>query len=494
MLLNILKWFKRLAARVWDFAFGFVAQLNLQEFALALLIALFIGVSALSIVYLFNYILLLSIKRRAVKNNIDGARVSSGYNFKPPSWLLTVLISQALLLLLAMVTYVVTSLKATTSLNVYVVIGGVFSEVIVVILFFLIRNANTDSSPAVNKYVLDTALLVILVISLIVCLLAITFVLTKLPSCTPIFLAIGSMCILSPIIMIFYHIVKQKDSAGLGTKLRILFSKQELSYDGSIFGLLVLTGFALLYFSNSICSESKSITGKVNGPMASNSPSPTPPSSITPSLSPSPSTSPTPSPELVKIKDDLDSIAGKETKFYKIKKHPRNNVVTDSHGDYYEIKLKDAKSGKELFFNPGRYTDDEFGARFNESMDAVREDILKALNQGHIEYKIYVKGSADKLGDDKPVIDKLIDAKSIEIKFLEKSPNDPLGNQWVQKERAAIISETYNNKDLPNLRGWYTQDKLLNLKVTSTILDGSVTDKINPKDRVALILLFWPDK
>jgi hypothetical protein len=254
-------------------------------------------------------------------------------------------------------------------------------------------------------------------------------------------------------------------------ELEIDLSKKKIKYVGTFNGLLLLAGFGLMTCPRFIC-EPKNSTGST--------------SSIS-------SGSPTPANSIKEIVKAICSLTGKNTEYYSINIHPNDEVVKGKNGKYFEIKLKDAKSKEELYFDLGKYTIDEFDAVFKSSMEAVKKDVIGVISSAQVEYKIYIRGSADMLGHRKQVIDALIGTDVVAIEYLRKNLGDPNGNQWIQETNTITVTKTYNNKQLPNLRAWYSKDKLSKLNISADILDGEVTNRIAEKDRNAIILLYWPD-
>jgi hypothetical protein len=192
---------------------------------------------------------------------------------------------------------------------------------------------------------------------------------------------------------------------------------------------------------------------------------------------------------LVQLQEKLDR--GVNDPQYEIKRYPNREVVKGKVGKYYIIDLKDADSKVLILFNLGKYTKDEFDRLFLNAMSKVKEDVFSQLDAGKISYRIYVRGSADIVGDKRPSIGKLLEGDSREITYLVKNPNNP--NQYLQESQTQIVPKDFANKHLPNLRAAYIQDKLKDLDLSCTILDGSVTQREGEQDRNALILLYWPE-
>jgi hypothetical protein len=178
---------------------------------------------------------------------------------------------------------------------------------------------------------------------------------------------------------------------------------------------------------------------------------------------------------------------------YQVQPHPNNEVVQGQRGKYFVIDLKDAIRKELILFEIGKYTKDEFERAFRNSMMNVKTDILDNLAKGNKPYKLYVKGSADIVGENQLYIGELIEGDTQEITFLKKKPNNP--NQFIGEYSSQIVPKKFRNEHLPNLRGAYIQNCLKDstLNEESTILEGSVTSTKSEEDRNALILLYIPE-
>ena len=192
---------------------------------------------------------------------------------------------------------------------------------------------------------------------------------------------------------------------------------------------------------------------------------------------------------LVQLQERLDR--GVNQPQYEIKPYPNREVVKTKAGKYYIIDLKDADSKVLILFKLGEYTKDEFERVFINAMSKVKQDVLNHLSDKQVSYGIYVRGSADIVGDKKASIGDLIEGDSRDVTYLVKNPNNP--NQYLQEAETQTVPRQFANKHLPNLRAAYIQEKLKALDLSSTILDGSVTQRESEQDRNALILLYWPE-
>jgi hypothetical protein len=189
-----------------------------------------------------------------------------------------------------------------------------------------------------------------------------------------------------------------------------------------------------------------------------------------------------------------DMQRGVDRELYSVKPDPNNEVVSGLKGRYYYVDLKRADSQRTLLFKPKEYIKDEFLNDFRESMEAFRSDILQHVDNGKIPYRLFVRGSADKAGDDLEFLATRIEGDERQIRFLPRLPENP--NRYGPQEEVQDIPKKYANRHLPNLRAAYVQEKLEAYEYKATILQGAVTDQISEKDRCAVMLLYvdWPKK
>lgn len=192
---------------------------------------------------------------------------------------------------------------------------------------------------------------------------------------------------------------------------------------------------------------------------------------------------PTPSGE-ESLRSDMQR--GIEKPLYSVQPYPNEEVVNGYRGNYYYVDLKRADSRRTLLFRPKEYIKDEFSDDFRDSMQAFRADILRHVDDN--KRRIFVRGSADKSGDDAVFLATLIEGESKQIRFLPTLPGD--WNRYSPHEEAQEITREYANRHLPNLRAAYVQDKLRALGYDSKILQGSVTNQVSEKDRCAIMLLY----
>lgn len=435
--------------------------LSNSRYSLALVLLATLSIS------MFLRILLRDMAEKVKLGSIRLAAVPSGWHF-----LRRLLYIFAIILEAYSILYLWSAVINADSYNIAIAAVAVLSSsIIIVLLSYIDRWQLLAAAVAAN----GTKLLSLLISLLIMIGIAIAAmardVALSLSTCQHFFRLVGLVLMLASIYQKIKHRTK---SDGKEIELEIDISKKSGKYIGSYEGLLLLVGAGLMICPSFICKNENSPTP----PNLPQTPTPTPTPSVAGSIR--------------EVIEAVCSLPGKHTEYYNIKIHPNDEVIKDKKGKYFEIRLRDAKRKEELFFDLGKYRLDEFSEAFDLAMDAVKKDIIDIVSSGGVKYKVYIKGRADIVGDRKQVIDNLVGRETITIQYLLKNPIDP-GNQWLPQTGSAEISKTYNNKQLPNLRAWYSKEKLDTLNIAADILDGEVTLRESPKDRQALILLYWPD-
>jgi hypothetical protein len=182
--------------------------------------------------------------------------------------------------------------------------------------------------------------------------------------------------------------------------------------------------------------------------------------------------------------------AGVDSSLYRISRAPRSDIIQDELGDFYYIDLKDRVSQSLIFFDLGKFERDEFSAAFREAWARVEHDILKPLGEARVPYEVFVLGSADSVDAHKPRLGTLMEGTSKTVTFYERSRAN--SNVFLRRIRTETIPADYSNRDLPNLRGSYVLDRLRASDVDAMLLEGSVKDTNDERDRNAMVLLYWP--
>jgi hypothetical protein len=177
---------------------------------------------------------------------------------------------------------------------------------------------------------------------------------------------------------------------------------------------------------------------------------------------------------------------------YQMEPYPNNELVQGAVGSYYAIDLRSAALKRSLFFKPEEYDRDESTVEFRASMSAIREDILRHLEGHNIKYRLFVRGRADRTGNEAPYLGELRPPTPKQIEYYPRNPDD--SNQYVQVSAAQTIPVRFANPHLPNLRATYITEKLRAVGFEASILDGDVAKTALDEDRSATLFLFvpWP--
>lgn len=201
--------------------------------------------------------------------------------------------------------------------------------------------------------------------------------------------------------------------------------------------------------------------------------------------------SPTPSP----LKPDGDPEAAKlreklrtpyEGDGFTLKPLREGQLVRGLNGSYYELIVK----GPALF-PVGEYIIRGQDEAYSKPLDNFFDEIITILRRAHVQHRLFIKGSADRAGDQRFRRDfKIARYTYREIPYL---PYDIQQEQFAQDTAIRHIPGQYTNRDLPDLRARYTQESLSSdtRQLESTILAGVVTPKLNePLDRNITVLLY----
>ncbi|WP_156039961.1 hypothetical protein [Aureispira sp. CCB-QB1] len=171
---------------------------------------------------------------------------------------------------------------------------------------------------------------------------------------------------------------------------------------------------------------------------------------------------------------------------------PSSELVKGFEGKYYTIDLIDAISQEVLQFEPGEYVIDDFEPAFQTGIADFGVKIQTLLNEGNVDYKIFIKGSADIKGDAEFESKYHEDYQYPNISFYKKYSGK---SKFINNTDEQVIPEPFFNRHLPNLRAAFIREKLQNIFFeleSPIILDGNVTLKVDKKDRNATIFLFLP--
>lgn len=157
---------------------------------------------------------------------------------------------------------------------------------------------------------------------------------------------------------------------------------------------------------------------------------------------------------------------------------------TDIEGRYYVIEINDGDPKKQFQFETGKYVTDVLKREFYNSVEEFRKD-LRRLDTLECKYKIYVKGSADRLGAENfrgELVSGYGEAQGFtHIKCCKKKELNKFSyKEFVENH---IIGNTFINDDLPFLRAKFMQDALHEMRLESILLEGKVDPKVDPELR-----------
>ncbi|MDB4948403.1 MAG: hypothetical protein JWM27_1052 [Gemmatimonadetes bacterium] len=182
----------------------------------------------------------------------------------------------------------------------------------------------------------------------------------------------------------------------------------------------------------------------------------------------------------------LDSVNVVDKPDYVVKRHFRQNLVEGQCGDWYTIDIRTADRKRSLLFDSGKWQQRESEARFKEVIEQIRSD----LRLSKATFALYVRGNADLAGDRLTYIDSIRSGESRWANFLPPTQRD--SNIYQNHFTRVQIPSAFANRDLPNLRGMYFSHRLADAGIQNAVLDGTVSDVIDKKDRNVEIFLFLP--
>ena len=180
---------------------------------------------------------------------------------------------------------------------------------------------------------------------------------------------------------------------------------------------------------------------------------------------------------------------------YKIEETVKTQIGTSSvNSKTYAIDIQGANEVGTLMFDKDEYQIFNFNSKFEKSVANFKETIIEELTRKGIDFRIYVKGTAD--ADPNKGLNRSI-PKNVQLSKVVFHPKVNGSNYIYEKIpvpafRSRPIKLT--NDTLPNLRGAFIQKQLKASGVGSSLLQGDITLGENVKDRNARILLQidWP--
>ena len=175
-------------------------------------------------------------------------------------------------------------------------------------------------------------------------------------------------------------------------------------------------------------------------------------------------------------------------------KHPE--IVKGYRGKYFILDLYDYEYKERINFQKGKYIIQNFDP-YLESMAEFHEKVVGVLRENSLanEFKIFIKGSADILGDDEYKFSYTPGFKFDSVCFFTQLRKSTF--LFTSIEECKSFDLPLYNQDLPNLRALFLKEKFTNIfdpLDEPIILDGKVTSKISAEDRNATLLMFLSNK
>ena len=209
-------------------------------------------------------------------------------------------------------------------------------------------------------------------------------------------------------------------------------------------------------------------------------------------LQPRPVAPPPPSPaqvqrqdqtrDLMQLKDRMG--ARLSTPSYDVEVYPDRELIGGRLGRYYVVDLKEAASGVRYYFEGGRYTISRSSAEFRTSLNAFIADVLAKM-EGNVRYDLFVRGSADR----KPYQGRFEPGFEYrQVRFLRSAG----GDRYRTEPGERTIENVVRNEDLPDLRATFIRNLVAESYPVKppVVLEGSVTPKLDNRDRNVELILF----
>lgn len=197
-------------------------------------------------------------------------------------------------------------------------------------------------------------------------------------------------------------------------------------------------------------------------------------------------------------KKTVDEIVQAPIQYYgngyemKLLQHPQ--MVDGMKGLYWKVNIKNIKTNKYIYYPPGEYNlplDD-----IKQSLSEFYDKVIRIMHQAGYtqdDYQIFLKGSADQLGQKqfrKKISEK---PESYQIEFLPKVSD----REYMYKNTIAVkdVGPFYNNDDLSFLRAFFLKKSLLDLSEFEKvkILEGEVSGIKSKEDRNVCLMLYISD-
>jgi len=175
----------------------------------------------------------------------------------------------------------------------------------------------------------------------------------------------------------------------------------------------------------------------------------------------------------------------------KTQEFPHKLVDSNKDGKYFTINLIDASSTDTLKFDKGHYTISSFNKNYMASVNSFNKMIKPLKEYGN--YKLYIKGSADSLGDHKWKRTFDSSYRYTSFKYHPDTSRHKTGEFFSSKFDSLHFEDSIRNRDLPALRSLFIAEKLSNSYYgfkTPELLEGRVEKQLNPSLRNVTIFLF----
>ena len=193
------------------------------------------------------------------------------------------------------------------------------------------------------------------------------------------------------------------------------------------------------------------------------------------------------------IKIEYDSLVlelktSKKTKYFEAQKIPNTEVIKGKKGKYYIITLENPDFEEKILFEGGKYIIRDFDEQLLIPLNSFMSEVYRVLDAKE-ECALFVIGGADIAGNE-TFKDKLLpNYKYTTIEYYPKigdASYSPIINTYK-------VENIYTNKDLPNLRARFIQDKTedsFSDVSKPIILQGEVKTIDDEKERKVRLLLF----
>lgn len=197
---------------------------------------------------------------------------------------------------------------------------------------------------------------------------------------------------------------------------------------------------------------------------------------------------------------DIVTKKNRDLEYVRFMNLDNKELVQDNIGNYYLVDIQSTKTKHSIAFKSGEYIINSFMEEFNKPMLEFRAsiiDIIKSSGVSKNNFKIYVKGSADKTGN-------LTFRRHInqeypyrEITYFKKINNSEYRYTTNEIGTTQIEDNIYNNSKLPNLRAKFIKEvfqkeyQMNDYFGETGILDGSISQDTTFKGRNVQIFLYY---